>query len=39
MDFGELNFNGIIGTDASSGAIWDADLWRIRLLAPHKILN
>ena len=39
MDFGELNIDGLIDTGASSGAIPEADLSNIRLLAPHTILN
>ena len=39
MDFGELNIDGLIDTGALSSAIPEADLRKIRLLAPHKILN
>ena len=39
MDFGELNNDGHIDTGALSGAILEADLRKIRLLAPHRILN
>ena len=39
MDFGELNFDGLIDTAALSSAIPEADLRKIRLLAPHTILN
>ena len=39
MDFGELNIDGLIDTSALSSAIPDADLRKIRLLAPHTILN
>ena len=39
MDFGELNIDGLIDTGASSSAIPEADLRKIRLLAPHTILN
>ena len=39
MDFGELNIDGLIDTGALSGAIPEADLRKIRLLAPHTILN
>ena len=39
MDFGELNFDGLIATGALSSAIPEADLRKIRLLAPHTILN
>ena len=39
MDFGELNIDGLIDTGALSGAIPGADLRKIRLLAPHTILN
>ena len=38
MDFGELNIDGLIDTGALSGAIPEADLRKIRLLAPHTIL-
>ena len=38
-DFGELNIDGIIDTGALSGAIPEADLRKIRLLAQHKTLN
>ena len=39
MDFGELNIDGLIDTGALSSAIPEADLSKIRLLAPHTILN
>ena len=39
MDFGELNVNGPIDTGALSSAIPEADLRKIRLLAPRTILN
>ena len=39
MDFGELNFDGLIDTGALSSAIPEADLRKIRLLAPHTILK
>ena len=39
MDFGELNIEGLKDTGALSGAIPEADLRKIRLLAPHTILN
>ena len=39
MDSGELNIDGLIDTGALSGAFPVADLRKIRLLAPHKILN
>ena len=39
MDFGELNIDGLIDTGALPGAIPEADLRKIRLLAPHTILN
>ena len=39
MDFEELNFDGLIDTGALSSAIPKADLRKIRLLAPHTILN
>ena len=39
MDFGELNIDGLIDTGALSCAIPEADLRKIRLLAPHTILN
>ena len=39
MDFGELNIDGLRGTGALSSAIPEADLRKIRLLAPHTILN
>ena len=39
MDFGELNIDGLIDTGALSTAIPEADLRKIRLLAPHTILN
>ena len=39
MDFGKLNNDGLIDTGALSSAIPEADLRKIRLLAPHTILN
>ena len=39
MDFGELNIDGLIDTGALSSTIPGADLRKIRLLAPHTILN
>ena len=39
MDFGELNIDGLIDTGALSGVIPEADLRKIRLLAPYTILN
>ena len=39
MDFGELNIDGVIDTGALSSAIREADLRKIRLLAPHTTLN
>ena len=39
MDFRELNIDGLTDTGALSSAIPEADLRKIRLLAPHTILN
>ena len=39
MDFGELNIDGLLDTGALSSTIPEADLRKIRLLAPHTILN
>ena len=39
MDFGELNIDVLIDTGALSSAIPAADLPKIRLMAPHTILN
>ena len=39
MDFVELNIDGLIDTGSLSGAIPEADSRKIRLLAPHTILN
>ena len=39
MDFGETNIHGLIDTGALSSAIAEADLRKIRLLAPHTKLN
>ena len=39
MDFGELNIDGLIDTGALSNAIPEADLRKIRLMAPHTIIN
>ena len=38
MDFGELNYDGLIDTGGLSSAIPEADLRKIRLLAPHTKL-
>ena len=37
MDFGELNIDGLVDTGALSSAIPEADLRKIRLLAPHTL--
>ena len=39
MDFGESNNDGLIDTGALSSAIPEADLRKIRLLAPHTVIN
>ena len=39
MDFGEIKIDGLIDTGALSSAIPEADLRKIRLLAPHTIIN
>ena len=39
MDFGELTIDGLIDTVGLSSAIPEADLRKIRLLAPHTKLN
>ena len=39
MDFGELNIDGLIDSGVLSSAIPQDDLRKIRLLAPHTILN
>ena len=39
MDFTELNIKGLIDTGALSSAIPEADLRKIRLLAPHTKFN
>ena len=39
MDFGELNIDGLIDTGALSSAIPEAELRKIRLLAPRTILS
>ena len=39
MDFGELNIDGLIDTGALLSAIPEADLRKMRLLAPHTKLN
>ena len=39
MDFGELNIDSLIDTGALSSAFSKTDLGKIRLLAPHTILN
>ena len=39
IEFGELNFDGLIDTGALSRAIPEADLRKIRLLALHTIIN
>ena len=39
MDFGELTLDGLIDTGAHSSAILEADLSKIRLLAPQSIVK
>ena len=39
MDFGELTLNGLVDTRALSSAIPEADLRKIRLLAPQSIVK
>ena len=39
LDFGELNIDGLMDTGALSSTIPEADLRKVRLLAPHTILN
>ena len=39
MDFGELTIDGLIDTGAHSSAIPEADLRKIRLLAPQSIVK
>ena len=39
MNFGELSFDGLIDTGSLSSATLEANLRKIRLLAPHTILN
>ena len=39
MDFGELHIDGLIDTGALSSSIPEADLRKIRLMAPHTKLN
>ena len=39
MDFEELNNDGLIDTGALSSAILQADVRKIRLLAPHTKLS
>ena len=39
MDFGELTLDGVIDTGAHSSAIPEADLRKIRLLAPQSIVK
>ena len=39
MDFGELTLDGLIDTGAHSSAIPEADLRKIRLLAPQSIVK
>ena len=39
MDFEELNTDGLLENAALSSDIPEADLHKIRLLAPHTILN
>ena len=39
MDFGELTLNGLVDTGALSSAIPEADLRKIRLLAPQSIVK
>ena len=38
-DFGEVNIEGLIDTGTLSSGIPEADLPKIRLMAPHTILN
>ena len=39
MDFGELTLDGLVNTGALSSAILEADLRKIRLLAPQSIVK
>ena len=39
MDFGELTLDGVVDTEALSSAIPEADLRKIRLLAPKSIIK
>ena len=39
MDFGELTLDGLVDTEALSSAIPEADLRKIRLLAPQSIVK
>ena len=39
MDFGELTLDGLVDTSALSSAITEADLDKIRLLAPQSIIK
>ena len=39
MDFGELTLDGLVDTGALSSAIPEADLRKIRLLAPQSIIK
>ena len=39
MDFGELTLDGLVDTGALSSAIPEADLGKIRLLAPQSIVK
>ena len=39
MDFEELNMDWLIDTGAMSGAFPEADLRKIRIMAPHTIRN
>ena len=39
MDFGELTLDGLVDTGALSSAIPEADLRKIRLLAPQSIVK
>ena len=39
LDFGELNIDGLIDTSALLSAISEADLPRIRIMAPNTVLN
>ena len=39
MDFGEITIDGLVDTGALSSAIPEADLRKIRLLAPQSIVE